>query len=77
MTDTTTITPNAPLLHQPKDQWCIWTKTGRRPRYYHNSHEEAMAEAERLALKHPGKKFIVMHMTDKISATTTEQVVGG
>lgn len=62
------ITIHAAVLHQPKDEWCVWTKHGRRPRYFHQTRELAVAEAERLAIQHPGWKFIVMHMTDKVSA---------
>lgn len=29
--------------------WCIWTKSGRRPSFFHPTEALAMAEAERLA----------------------------
>jgi hypothetical protein len=55
------------LLCQNKDTWCVWTKYGRRPSYYHTERGAAESEAIRLAHKHPGQKFIVMHMTGKFS----------
>lgn len=56
--------------------YCVWTKWGRRPQFYHPTLEQAMAEAERLALKHPGRKFIVMKMEGKfgVPADQPEQV---
>jgi hypothetical protein len=48
--------------------YCIWTKTGHRPTAFHNSLAIANAEANRLALKNPGKKFIVMRMMRKFGA---------
>lgn len=39
----------------------VWTKTGRKnPRRSHPTREEATAEAERLALKHPDKRWFVL-----------------
>jgi len=52
--------------------WCIWTKFGRRPQFYHPARELAMAEAERLALKNPGQKFIVMKMEGKFGVPAEE-----
>ena len=49
------------------ETWCVWTKTGRRPSFFHPSREKAEAEAERLAAKCPGKKFMVMQVVSKIS----------
>lgn len=49
------------------DTWCIWTKNGRRPSFFHPSREQAEAEAARLAAKQPGKKFLVMQVVSKIS----------
>lgn len=45
--------------------WCIWTKTGHRPRFFHPTQEQAEAEAARLAEATPGKKFLVMQMVSK------------
>ena len=48
-----------------KDTWCVWTKGGRRPSFFHATQEGAEREAARLAEKTPGKKFIVMHVVSK------------
>jgi hypothetical protein len=37
----------------------VWTKNGRRPRYFHDTQEKAEIEAQRLAALNPGSKFIV------------------
>ena len=55
------------LKTEPMDKWFVWTKTGRRPSYVHESRAAAEAEAARLAALNPGKKFIVMHAVGKIS----------
>lgn len=47
------------------DTWCIWTKTGRRPSFFHPTREKAEKEAARLAAKRPGKKFLVMQVVSK------------
>ena len=52
---------------EAKDTWVIWTKTGRRPKYYHYTRDAAECEARRLAEANPGKKFIVMQMVGKYS----------
>jgi len=60
------LTPEPPrAAYQEIGSWCIWTKFGRRPQFYHPTRELAMAEAERLAKLHPGRKFIVMKMEGK------------
>lgn len=53
--------------------WCVWNKSGHRPKRFHNTREEAEAEAQRLARKRPGHKFIVMQMVGKwhVAADTT------
>lgn len=49
------------LVIEPCEFWFVWTKTGRIPRFTHNTKEAAEAEADRLARKHAGgKKFIVL-----------------
>jgi hypothetical protein len=50
----------------------VWTKTGRRPRFSHDTREQAVAEAERLAAATPGKKFIVQQFLEKVSFAATE-----
>lgn len=49
------------LIIESVDFYFVWTKTGRPPRFRHNTFEEACAEADRLAnLKPHGKKYIVL-----------------
>jgi Holliday junction resolvasome RuvABC endonuclease subunit len=38
--------------------WWVWTKTGALPTIFHESEEEALYEAARLARKHPDRKFM-------------------
>lgn len=52
--------------------WCIWTKGGRRPSFFHPTEAQAMAEAERLAHREPGRKYIVMQMVAKVSIPPIE-----
>lgn len=52
---------------ETSDFWFVWTKRGRVPRYAHGSYKSALAEAERLAVIHPDRKFIVLKGVDKIS----------
>lgn len=40
--------------------WMVWTKTGRAPTRTHALQGSAEDEADRLARKFPGKKFIVL-----------------
>lgn len=53
------------VAHEKMGSWCVWTKRGRRPQYFHPTQELAEAEAKRLAFKYPGSKFIVMQVTSK------------
>ena len=64
---TDTVAP-LPVREENVDFWMVWTKTGRSPRFTHNTEEAAVREAQRLALKHPGKKFIVLWARRKFSA---------
>jgi hypothetical protein len=50
----------------------VWHKGGHRPFYAHDTHEQAVAEAERLAAANPGKKFIVQQFLEKVSFEATE-----
>jgi hypothetical protein len=43
----------------------VWTKLGRRPRKAHPSYKSAKQEADRLALKNPGVKFLVLKVVEK------------
>lgn len=56
--------------------WFVWTKTGHVPRRKHGSEAGALAEAERLARANPGKKFIVLRATHKLSISSPETATG-
>jgi len=47
------------------DSYCVWSKFGRRPCYWHNTRKQAEREAKRLAHNFPGQKFIVLHAVAK------------
>ena len=51
---------------EPTDFYMLWTKTGHRPRHTHDTREDALTEAARLAAANPGKKFIVLHAVQKV-----------
>lgn len=53
------------VVKEKQDSFFVWTKTGRRPVFAHENGEKAEAEAQRLAAKHPGRKFIVMQAMGK------------
>ena len=70
-------------LYEEIGTYCVWTKWGRRPQFFHPTLELAEAEAARLAALHPGRKFIVMKMEGKFSVPadqpgedTTEELAG-
>lgn len=52
--------------------YCVWTKLGRKPFFYHPTLAGAEAEAARLAALHPGKKFLVMKMEAKYHVPAAE-----
>ena len=60
-----------------KDTWCVWTKWGRRPSFFHPTRELAEAEAERLALANPKKNFLVLHMVSKFGCNSDGNPEGG
>lgn len=64
----------APLAEEPCEFWFVWTKTGHIPHFTHQSALRAEAEAERLARRHPGKKFIVLRAYTKMHVPTIEVV---
>lgn len=45
----------------------VWTKKGRPPRFCHTMRSDAEAEAQRLAIANPGKKYIVLQALSKFS----------
>lgn len=49
------------------DFWLVWSKHGHLPRVTHHTEAAAVREAERLARKHLGRKFIVLRAIHKIS----------
>lgn len=61
--------PGPDWLIEPVTFWMVWTKTGHMPRYFHHSREGAETEARRLALRHPGLRFIVLEAVTKVSVT--------
>jgi hypothetical protein len=55
-----------PLVIEPCEFWMVWTKHGKRPpRYAHSTYQSAEAEVERLARKHPGRKFFILEAVSK------------
>ena len=56
------------IKHESQNKFCVWTKAGHRPAFFHATLEGATKEAERLAALQPGDKFIVMHVVDKVWA---------
>lgn len=57
---------------QPVDFYMVWTKTGWPPRKQHATRQAADQEADRLARRHPGKKFIVLRAVAKVAAEPQE-----
>lgn len=47
-------------------KYFVWHKNGRKPRVAHDTHEQALVEARRLASENPGKKFIVQQFLEKV-----------
>lgn len=40
--------------------WLVWNQNGSSPSYQHHSIDSATSEAERLARRNPGERFIVL-----------------
>lgn len=57
---------DGPAIISARDTWFIWQKYGHPPHFAHPTEELAMAEATRLAKRHPGKSFIVMRAKNKV-----------
>lgn len=55
------------------DTWCVWTKSGHRPRFFHQSRAKAEREALRLAAANPGKNFHVLHMVAKFGIEAAQE----
>jgi len=65
------------ITFTPYPYWFVWCKTGYLPRRKHESAVSAEAEAMRLALKHPGTKFIVISgYTKFVAQPPTGNTVG-
>lgn len=56
----------------PKNVWFIWQKRGHPPRFAWTTEEAAITEAQRLAKRHPGVSFLVMHVTHKLRVELPE-----
>jgi hypothetical protein len=54
-------------IHEYHGGFFVWTKSGRAPRYRHETRASAIVEAERLAKENPGRKFIVQQFLEKVS----------
>lgn len=54
------------LVEEVKPFWFVWTKKGHVPKRCHDTRGSAEAEAERLARKCPGKKFIILEAVSKV-----------
>jgi hypothetical protein len=61
-----------PVWTGPKNFWFIWTKTGHVPKRCHNTLEGAETEARRLAVKCPGKKFIILRAVQGVVAEAAQ-----
>jgi hypothetical protein len=59
-------------LGEIMDSWCVWSKFGKRPCYWHRTQKAAEREARRLALKYPKQKFIVLHAVSKFGAAEAD-----
>jgi hypothetical protein len=53
------------MVKEDAEFWLVWTKNGRNPRRSHTTEESAITEAERLARKFPGTKFLVLRCVTK------------
>lgn len=67
------MSPN--ILTEPCEFWMVWTKTGKMPKCIHNTSADAIAEAERLSRKTPGRKFIVLRAFTKMHAPHANEAV--
>ena len=60
-----------PILNQQDAEfWMVWTKTGHKPWKMHHTAASAETEAKRLAVAHPGKKFVVLRGYAKFIVAT-------
>lgn len=56
--------------------WMVWTKTGHPPRRTHAMQSSAEDEADRLARKFPGRKFIVLRGERKCHVPSPAEPTG-
>lgn len=61
------------FTEEAMDTWCVWSKFGKRPIAFHDTREIAESEAQRLAEKVPGCKFLVLHVVSKFCAPKIAQ----
>lgn len=59
-------------MGEAMDSYCVWSKFGRRPCFWHRSQRAAEHEAKRLARNFPGQKFIVLHAISKFGVGKAE-----
>lgn len=58
-------------MNRPKKPfWFVWNWQGGTPNEQHGSQQAAIAEAERLALKHPGRVFVVLQSVCAVEAAS-------
>jgi hypothetical protein len=65
------------LIIEQKGGFFVWTRTGHKPYYRHDTHEGALKEAKRLAVKHPDRKFIIQEFHEKVFVEVAPPAVGG
>lgn len=62
--------------HHPDTFYIVWNPMGpTNPRYRHIEFHKASAEAERLALAHPGQDFYVMAASRVVRTTKPVEVI--
>lgn len=48
------------LKQPPVITWCVWRIDSSRVRKAHDNFKSALAEAQRLAVENPGRRFLIM-----------------
>ena len=52
--------------------WMVWCQSGHEPMKQHDCSEKASIEAQRLAAKHPGKKFFILKSLSAYACDVSE-----